>query len=264
MGKAVKSGGSGKGDARNSPGAPAKRKRGRPKRYDMTPQTQALASLSVAKDRVRFAGLIPERILVALDITPQRVEQRLLRAIQTLQVLDDKEARFRRGMGASWPAFRQEAADEPAAHAAEVRAAMMSKLNRFVPTRADRDDWDTAMAWIAGSKLAESFRLLRYRAAGFSYEQIATILGRPRSSVHKQVGDIFKGAFDAALMQALGRGARETRLYGARRHDGSDAPGLVPNIALETARGRASAHAELLALAHLFERRVVDGRGPRC
>lgn len=223
---------------------PAKKRRGR-RSAPKVPVKTVIVPAS------RFADRLPINLLEACDLTPEAIAKRLDRAVKTLQVVPDGERRFMRGYKAAWPSLPSGPADDQ--RPGDLREMAERRLSGFRPTPADLSDYLTCLEWIRGASAKEDYRLLRLRAAGFSYEQMATLLKRPRSSLHKDVASINRRAWHAAIQQTLEAGngaARGDRhrwsLAGAEPLPGSTGPA---HHADQPAGGRAAAHASLLAAA---------------
>jgi hypothetical protein len=229
--------------ARIIPGhAPStKRRRGRPSKT-RSPSDDNVSGLG----SVDLLGRIPEDLLIELDLTLARVENRLRRAILTLEILPDRDKRFQRDMKAAWPVFLPEKGDGPDVNSLDIRDAFAKRFDRFEPTPVDVGDCLQALSWLNGPTASRDHKLLRLRAAGFSYEQMSSVLGQPRSSLHCEVVEIHKRAWNAALQQALAVGEREFGLHSPDR-SGATVAHLQHRLERDGLLGTARAHHALAA-----------------
>ncbi len=102
------------------------------------------------------------------------VESRILTALKTLDAVADPDRRFLYGATTRWPQVERELSDVLGdADMAEARG----RLVRFRPTPAEVDDMLPALSLI-GADEKPWLWLLRMRAYGQSYRQIATLRGR--------------------------------------------------------------------------------------
>jgi hypothetical protein len=119
--------------------------------------------------------------LTARDgLTVADVERRMHRAICTINALPDPERRFQ-VMHNLWPQMVR--SSEEAYGYEEERAP------RFKPTPADVSDCLVALAWARAINRAD-FRVVRWRAHGFSYRWISTRLHRSHEHVRQRYRDI--------------------------------------------------------------------------
>jgi DNA-binding NarL/FixJ family response regulator len=113
-----------------------------------------------------------------VDMT--EVERRVIRALKTVRVLPDREARFQRYQNA-WPAYIQEYID---AYAAEEE-----RFPRFRPTPFDVSDMLTALGWM-NVLTKNDKKIVIARSYGVSFKQIASRIGRSDETARRRYRDV--------------------------------------------------------------------------
>jgi DNA-directed RNA polymerase specialized sigma24 family protein len=139
-----------------------------------------------------FECALRERFELA-SLSPAAVESRILRALQTLWVMPDRERKFLYGSLAHsmWNEARDPgdyADDEPA-------------RPRFKPSQFDVTDYLDALEWLRGLKSPE-VRLIRFRSRGLSYAQIGDRIGRDQRTAKKRYSEALAKVRTNALRQA--------------------------------------------------------------
>jgi hypothetical protein len=159
------------------------------------------------KRRRRVVALRSEAWLIAHDVTLDRVEERLLRAVLTMTVLTDPDARFRVGYKSSmptvvpdcWEAWRQYDSED-------IREAQTKAAHRFDPSNADTSDAEgnrptKPFSWVKGFA-KHDIDLIRLRAFGFGFSTIAARWNVSRQYVQKVYRELMMRVWDAAMRQA--------------------------------------------------------------
>ncbi len=104
----------------------------------------------------------------------ETTQERIFTALKTLDAVADPDHRFLRGTQTTWPRILLCAGD---VLGEEELARERSRLARFRPTPAEVDDMLPALSLI-GPREKPFVWLLRLRAYGYSYRQIARLRGR--------------------------------------------------------------------------------------
>lgn len=130
--------------------------------------------------------------------TMDDVESRLLTAIKTLDVASDPDRRFVYGSVTRWPETRTEFSDLVGN---EEAARERARLGRFRPTAEDVDLMLPTLAWI-GPEVKPWLWLLRMRAYGHSYRQIAYVRGRSDEYWRRKYRDLIRRITEGVVVQA--------------------------------------------------------------
>jgi hypothetical protein len=177
----------------------------------------------------------PETFLEHHDITLARVDVRVRRGFLTLSALPDPEGRFLKGMGAAWPKDipKNWFEEVESYNSAERREAMARDWKKFRPTPKDVSDWDQALCFALPLGRAQ-WSLLRWRAMGWSYEEVGMKLKLHRQTVYRQTRDALMGSWHVAIAKTVERLGPDAVIDWNRAEAAAQAAfGQVPGVRAE-------------------------------
>jgi hypothetical protein len=127
-------------------------------------------------------------ITPAEPIDPVDVERRVLRAMQTLRAVPDRERRYWSSKSI-WPDYVREHMD--------AYASVEAPMPRFRPTPADISDYLTALSWVRHLSRSD-WRLLWWRSFGFSFGLMGKYVGKSDETVRRHYRDAMIDVWTAA------------------------------------------------------------------